>query len=359
MRIAVTGASGNIGVHVLRQLHADPGVSQVVAICRRPPARPTGALRERVRWIRADVSRASSIPILARAFTDCDTVIHLAWLIQPSRAPDVLRATNVDGTGHVLAAVRNAGVPAFVHASSVGAYSPARQSRRRDETWPTDGIPGSLYSAHKAEVERMLDDVEREQPALRVVRIRPSIAVSGTAAASQTRLFLGPLAPRRLLRFLPLVPWHRGMVMQVVHSEDAAAAFFLAAVRDVRGAFNIADEPPLTARIAGATLGARTVPMPLTVARALVELTWRLRLHPADRGWLELAVRTPLMDTVRARTELGWTARHDARFALREALTGFERGTGGRTPALRPIRSVADQVAGGLRSLTARSGGRI
>ena len=77
-----------------------------------------------------------------------------------------------------------------------------------------------------------------------------------------------------------------------------------------------------------------------------------------DRGWLEMGLGVPLMDTTRAHVELGWTPRHDAADTLREAVDGILTGRGGPTPVLRPIRSVADRVTGGLRALTGR-GGRI
>jgi UDP-glucose 4-epimerase len=37
LRILVTGASGNIGTALLRRLASEPGVAQVLGICRRPP----------------------------------------------------------------------------------------------------------------------------------------------------------------------------------------------------------------------------------------------------------------------------------------------------------------------------------
>ena len=60
----------------------------------------------------------------------------------------------VTGTQRVLDATAAVGAGAFVYASSVGAYSPGPKDRRVDETWPTDGVPSSFYSRHKAATER-------------------------------------------------------------------------------------------------------------------------------------------------------------------------------------------------------------
>lgn len=51
-------------------------------------------------------------------------MIHLAWLIQPSRDEAAMRATNVEGSLRVFRAAGAAGVGAVVHASSVGVDTP-------------------------------------------------------------------------------------------------------------------------------------------------------------------------------------------------------------------------------------------
>src|SRR5205807_1176654 len=80
-----------------------------------------------------------------------------------------------DRSERVFAAVAAAGVRALVYSSSVGAYSPGPKDHAVDESWPTDGIATSFYARHKAAVERSLDRLERDQPALRVVRLRPGL----------------------------------------------------------------------------------------------------------------------------------------------------------------------------------------
>src|SRR4051794_41639674 len=103
----------------------------------------------KTQWIGADIVSDDLVPI----FTGADAVVHLAWLIQPSRDETKLHAVNVEGSRRVFDAVARAGVPALVYASSVGAYSEGPKDRRVDETWPTDGVATSFYSRHKAAVE--------------------------------------------------------------------------------------------------------------------------------------------------------------------------------------------------------------
>ncbi len=145
----------------------------------------------------------------------------------------------------MLSAVQIAGVPALVYASSVGAYQPGPKWPAVDETWPATGVKGSQYSEQKAEVERLVDRFEADNPGVRVVRMRPGVVLSALAAAEQVRYFVGPFLPRALLRpgLVPVVPATRQLVFQIVHSEDVARAYAAAVRLPVHGAFNIAAEP--------------------------------------------------------------------------------------------------------------------
>jgi UDP-glucose 4-epimerase len=167
MRVAVTGATGNVGTSVMRALAADPAIASLVGVARRRPRLELA----KTEWVEADVERDD----LARLFRGTDTVVHLAWRIQPSRDLDALWRTNVHGSSRTFRAALEAGVKTLVYASSVGVYSPGPKDRLVDESWPRDGVSTSFYARHKAEVERRLDVLEREHPGLRVVRVRPGL----------------------------------------------------------------------------------------------------------------------------------------------------------------------------------------
>lgn len=339
MRIAVTGATGNVGSQLLPQLLEAPEVSSVVGLARRLPATPD----PRVEWHAADVAETDLTPLLRGA----DVVVHLAWLLQPAHDPDEMRRVNIVGTRRVLDAVAAAGVPALVHASSVGAYSPGPPktrggaSPRVREDHPTGGISTSTYSRHKSEAERMLDRFEADHPERRVVRVRPGVVLQANAASELARYFLGPFVPQSLVRrgLLPVVPAIDRLAFQVVHASDMARAYVLACTNPVTGAFNIATEPVLDPPTLAAILGAYQVPVPGVVARAFVDATWRLHVQPTDPGWVDIGRETPLLDVSRARTELGWTPVYDAAQALLETVDAMSAGRGGSSPVLRPRAS--------------------
>lgn len=344
LRVCVVGATGNVGTSVVDALRDDPAVGAVVGIARRTPKLQLG----KVEWRAADVLDDD----LEALFAGADAVVHLAWLIQPSRDEPLMRAVNVDGSARVFAAAAAAGVPALVYASSVGAYSTGPKDRAVDESWATEGIDTSVYSVHKAAVERELDAHERRHPDQRVVRLRPGLIFKREAACEIRRLFLGPLFPNALVRpaILGLVPDVERLRFQAVHADDVGEAYRLAATADARGAFNVAADPVLDPERLASLLGARRVRVPAGVLRCAAALSWRSRLQPSPEGWLDMALGVPIMDTSRARNELGWRPRRSAEEALTDLLGGLRDGVGYPTP---PLDS---RTSGRLRSAELRSG---
>src|SRR4051794_17866209 len=90
MRVVVTGATGNVGTSVVTALGRDERVEEIVGLARRAPAWRS----PRTRWIAADITSAP----LEELFAGADAVVHLAWLIQPSRDLRTPEATNVQGS---------------------------------------------------------------------------------------------------------------------------------------------------------------------------------------------------------------------------------------------------------------------
>jgi nucleoside-diphosphate-sugar epimerase len=328
MRVVVTGASGNVGTAVVERLVADPRVEQVVGLCRRRhewrPAKTT--------WGFVDVSVGDLLGFMA----DADVVIHLAWQFHPTRDPETTWHANVHGTSRVLQAAARANVGAVVVASSVGAYAPRRDLRPVDEHWPTTGCQTAAYSREKAAVERLLDAHEQHHPAQRVVRLRPAFIFQPRAAVEQRRIFLGPFVPDVLLRrgVLPMVPIPRGLHLQALHAADVAEAYAAAALGQATGAFNLAADPVLDETALAEVLGTRAVLVPPGMVRAALSTAFGARAAPAHPGLFDLAMAIPMMDTTRARTELGWVPRYDATAALRAFLDGLADHQDWVTPPL-------------------------
>lgn len=330
-RIVVTGATGNVGTSVVRLLSEDPEVGSVLGLARRIPDWSP----PKTDWTAVDLG--SEQAALAGIFAGADAVVHLAWAFQPTHDPARTWRTNVLGGIRVFEAVAAAKVPTLVHASSVGAYSPGPKDHAVDESWPTHGWPDAAYCREKAYLERTLDTFDRAHPRVRVVRMRPAFLFKRESASEQRRIFGGRFLPGPLARpeLLPVLPDIPGLRVQALHTDDAAAAYRLAVKSDVRGAFNLAADPPVDAGLLGEMLGARPVRLPRPAARSAIAAAWGLHLLPASPHLFDAVLRLPLMDCTRARTELGWRPERTATEVLEEFLQGLQRGEGAPTEPMR------------------------
>lgn len=348
-RIVVTGASGNVGTGVLRALASQLPDAEVVGVCRRPPTH--GEPYERVRWYAVDLSAPSAVADLEPALRDADVVIHLALAVHPVRDEHYLYRANVLGTQALLKAMTAAGVRQLVYASSLGIYAPG-SGPPVTEDWPTTGQTTSVYSRHKVMVEQVLDEFELDHPEVTVSRFRPTVVVQREAAWLIKSLYLGPLVPRSALellrrRELPVLPVPAPLALQFVHADDVGDAVVRMLTQQVRGSFNIAADVLDTAALAD-LVGARPVSVPPQAVRTLIAALSAVRVVALTPGWYDVAFKTPLMDTSKARRTLGWEPARSSAESARELIEGLADGAVGTSAAmgwrLRPRRDVRGAV---------------
>ena len=334
-RIVVTGASGNVGAGVLRALARSEPDAEVIGVCRRPPTH--GELYRGVTWHAVDLSSPIAAKQLAPAMRDADVVVHLALAILPAHDEGYLYRANVAGTQAVLGAMVTAGVGHLVYASSLGIYAPGL-GKPVSETWPTTGQASSPYSRHKVMVEAMLDEFELRHPDVVVARFRPTVVVQREAASELRSLYVGPFVPRGAFtllrrRLLPLLPLPAGLALQFVHADDVGDAAVRLLQRRARGSFNVAADALNQARIA-ALVGARPVKVKPALMRRAVSALHRLRVVAVTPGWYDVATRSPLMDTSKARDELDWRPTWSSTDAARELIEGLADGAVGPSAAM-------------------------
>lgn len=112
--VAVTGATGFVGMHLIRHLAIQGW--DVRALTRRPQA----TLESGITWVPGSLEDERSLIDLTRGATAC---IHVAGAIKGRNRDDFARA-NIEGTERVLAACRTSGVEKFIHVSSLAAREP-------------------------------------------------------------------------------------------------------------------------------------------------------------------------------------------------------------------------------------------
>ncbi len=350
LRVAITGASGNVGTALLRRLTAPgSGVAEIRGLARRSP--PDIAPYDRVQWHLTDLGKPDSEQDLTRFLDGVDAVVHLAWALQPGRRPGLLRTINVDGTGRVARAAAAAGVSQFVHLSSIGAYAPGAVGHKVAEDWPTTGIPSAQYSRDKAEAERVVREVLGRRPETTLTVVRPSLVLQPEASSQIGRYFLGPLLfgaarvlPGRVARLVPLpLP---GVAVGFVHADDIADALARMLDRRAPGPFNLSAEPLMDADDIARALGSRRVPVPAAVLRTALKAAFTVRVVPTEPGWLDIATQAPALDTTRARSQLDWAPFHRGDEVLAQFVAALGRGEGAPGALLRPAGGPERDPAG-------------
>jgi nucleoside-diphosphate-sugar epimerase len=323
LTVAVTGPTGTFGFGLVPLLQADDRITKVVGIARRP-FDPGAHGWSKMEYRQGDVRDADA---LTEAFTGADVVVHLAFLII-SGGRHTTRAINVEGTLNAFRAAAAVGARRFVYASSIAAYGFHRDNPvGMTEDWPTRPADRLFYAQEKAELEQLLEAEAARHPGTDLYLLRPPIVLGPQAVGAKAELpaplvWLGRKvlgADGRLPVPLPaLVP---DLPIQFIHQDDVGQALLQCVVAaGPPGAYNIAADDVLTAADVARELGLLVVPLPAGPSHAVARALARLPLLPSAAGWVEAASHPAVMDTTRARTELGWTPRHSAREALRDTL---------------------------------------
>jgi UDP-glucose 4-epimerase len=138
----------------------------------------------------------------------------------------------------------------------------------------------------------------------------------------------------RWLRFLPVLPLDRRLIVPVVHADDVADAVVRAVERSAPGPFNLSAEPPVGRDDIAHALSAKGIHVPSALLRQLVKISWRAHLQPVDEGWLDMAFTVPLLDVGRARAVLGWSPEYDSRQAISDMGDGFMARADTSSPVL-------------------------
>jgi nucleoside-diphosphate-sugar epimerase len=324
LTVAVTGPTGTFGAGLVPLLQDDDRVSRVIGMARRP-FDPAERGWTKMEYRQGDVRDPDA---LREAFAGADVVVHLAFLIAGNASRETIRAINVDGTLNVFRAAAAAGARRFVYASSVAAYGfHADNPELIDEDWPVRPAARLFYAQEKAELEGLLRREAKTAPELALYLLRPPV-VLGPNAVGAKDVLPGPLAPlgrrlfgrpRRLPVPLPMVvPEHP---LQLIHEEDVGRALQLCVVgAGPPGAYNIAGEGVVTAADVAREFGVLPIRVPAGPGQAAARAMSRLPFLPPVAEWIEAASRPAIMDTTRAREQLGWRPRYTGLEALHDTL---------------------------------------
>jgi len=298
-RIAITGAAGLLGGADIARLAASASVERIVAIDLRSAPVPPGSEGKVISVIR-DV-RGPVDDILSEH--GIEAVIHLAYLLRPSRDRAAARRINVAATESLLRGCASADVRQIVYPSSTtvyGAHPGFTRPFREDD--PPNPVRGFQYSEDKVAAERLLNVYGDEHPESAVSILRGCVVMAPGADNFITSALGKPLLP---------VPAGANPEMQFLHAEDYSAAVEAVLAARTKGIYNMAGTGTVRWREMVAAAGGWLLPVPGPVLTSIIALSWRLRLQNESPACGLNLIRYPwLASTEKIKSELGWEARH-------------------------------------------------
>lgn len=322
LTVAVTGPTGEIGISAVTALEGEPAVDSIIGMARRP-FDPSSRGWVKTTYQQGDILDRDAVDALV---AQADVVIHLAFIIMGSREESA--RINLQGTRNVFDATVAAERPRrLVYTSSVAAYGyHADNPVPLTEDVPARGSPEHYYSEQKAACEALLAEITRDS-SLEVFILRPCIVAGPKATALADAMPWNQLpAPLRAVAKVakvlkPVVP-DPGYPLQLVHHDDVAEAIALAATAPAPpGAYNIAGDGLVTVSDVARALGGRPVRVPAMAASAASAAISKVPFVPSMLEWLHVARTSVVMDTSKARNQLGWRPVHSSADTL-AALAG-------------------------------------
>jgi len=297
LRAYVTGASGFIGAHVVREL------------------------RERGADVRDEWVDLADRARLRKAIAGCDAVFHLAALYSYDAPASAHERVNVEGTRTIVDLCREIGVCRLVHTSTCGTCGPVPGRPATERDTPPAWELAVPYKRTKLEAERIVLAAARE--GLDAVVVNPTTPVGdGDRTPTPTGRMIEGVATGRYRAFVDTS-------LNLVDVRDVARGHLLAHERGRRGEryllggvdLSLGDVFAVLAELAGRSRPRISIPHGALAALA------RARLVNADEA---LLARLPMVFSwKKAASELGydpgpvWPA---LRRAVDDALASGARG---------------------------------
>lgn len=324
-RLLVTGAAGFIGGALFRRLAAY-GLDVVGTVWR-----PEEAEALRAEGYRAEVLDLLSDDPFDGFVANMDIVFHVAAMFQETEYNEATyMKANRDGALKLCKAAADAGVPRFVHCSTVGVHGDVKELPCK-ETTPFN--PMDQYHRTKLAGEIAIFDFAKTLPedGMIVTANRPAM-VYGPGDMRMLKLFQRVLTGRFMMIGNGQVMAHLG------HIEDQVDSFLDCAVADRDQvhleAFNIASDDPISLEAlvnmisdqGGVARPKRRVPVaPVWFAGLICEILWlpfKAR-PPLFRRRVGFFTHNRAFDLSKAREKLGYQSRVDNGAGIAETIAWY------------------------------------
>jgi len=303
MRLFLAGATGAVGRRLIPLLtsagHSVVGLTrspEKVPLLRRLGADAVVADALDRRAIEAEVLAAGP-EVIVHEMTDLKAASDLRTFDRSFAASNRLRT---EGTDHLLAAAREAGVQRFLAQSFCGWPYARAGGAVKTEADPLDPDPPKELSRALAAI-RYLEGIVTQSSSPEGIVLR-----YGAFYGDNTGLFDGPLLEQIRRRRVPVIGSGKGW-WSFVHIDDAAQATALAIERGVGGAiYNIVDDEPAPVREWLPVLAKLLAAKPPRHVPA-----WLARIFGGEH-LVAMMTEARAGSNAKAKAELGWRPDHSS-----------------------------------------------
>lgn len=294
----ITGICGRMGRLLARQLHRSV---PVIGIDRRGfPDRPRDVIHYQF-----DLRRKKTREVLRQS--NVRAVVHLGVMHNLRESDRDHHTWNVAGFQKLLEYVTQYSVPKLVLLSSGMLYGPSPENPHfLTEDAPLLGAQDFVQIRDLVEVDMLAQSFFWKNPKVETVILRPCHILGRVRNAPSNYLRLP--RPVTLLGFDPM--------MQVIHERDVVDAMILSLQAGKRGIFNLRGPGEVPLSRALRMLGKSSLPVPFTLARALMARLWSFRLGGYPVAELQYLRYLCMVDDTRARTDLGFRPTRDMQTTL-------------------------------------------
>ena len=302
-RVAITGISGHLGSKLQQRLEQEPEVESIIGIDLLQPRHATPKLK----FYRQDIREPFGDIFVEN---DVDSAIHLAFVLVPGHNTEKSRQVNLGGTKNFLRACHKGPVKWLLFLSSNTAYGghadnpvPITEDRelRPDPNW--------TYAWHKAECEQMFKEFKEDHPDKQVAIIRSCAVLGPNGVGTGIKEMFTPVAMVRCIGHDAL--W------QFIHEDDWVELTLALLRQKPEGVFNVAGEGHIRYTEIASALGRRVLPLPGSLLKAGLVLSWDLRLQSKSPvGGLNFLKYPLVMSTEKIQKTTGYKCRYTSHQAL-------------------------------------------
>lgn len=306
-RWLITGASGAIGLQVLRRLMKDKFENmEIVATDIRDL--PSYLLHRNLTFIKMDVRSPDMSEIISSG--NFEGILHLASIVTPGKKSnrDFEYSVDVLGTKNILESAVKGNVKQIIVTSSGAAYGYHKDLPEWiNEDEPVKGHEVFAYSWHKKCVEEMLTKYRSSHPELKQLILRPGTILGDTMKNQITDLFRKPVVIGITGSESPFV---------FIWDEDVAEIIYQGMLHQKAGIFNLAGDGKVTNIELAEILNKPLVKIPTTLLRGALKVLKTLNLTQYGPDQVDFLKYRPVLSNQKLKDEFGFTPTYSSREVL-------------------------------------------